>query len=423
MTTTLNGVFSALSTYITNLTTPSSSSLTDQTNAITSVNTSVKNVYDVISNPVYQSIITDQERTKNILASQTAFLNDLTDSNSTATETERRAIQQNLSHKRKYARYNAILITLSISFVICGIFMAIKKNAPFPIISQGCLASIILILTYDVIYITNSFLDIQKRDRSDFDKIDSDAAGLPSKTQLDALQSASSLSASTNTTCVGNLCCPSGYSWNSSTNICSLLDNSTLVPTDFIFQIAVGNNSTMPTTTTGSSNLSITNVGIYILTLTGTRAKAFAFSSTNKLSLSYKLPSAFTKTFWISTQTATGNIFGNSSNDVYFADTKVHTISTSSTTPPATYGSSHHPTDGSWVFYAIIQTATTISLYQNAGTLLKTNTYAWAGDTSAVTINIGGTKADYNFTGYMDDIRLYGRALSVEEISAIYAAR
>ena len=222
MSTTLNSIFTTLSNYIAGISAPSvtTADLQAQNTAITNVNTSVAHLYSAVNTPAYQSIITDQERTKNILNSQTTFLNSLTDSNANKTETERRAIQQHISHKRRYARYNAILITLSISLIICGIFVAIKNNAPFPIISQGCLAAIILILTYDVIYITNSYLDIQKRDRLDFDKIDPDAAGLPTKTELAALQRNAIASGSSDSTCVGDDCCPQGYSWNSNDNIC-----------------------------------------------------------------------------------------------------------------------------------------------------------------------------------------------------------
>jgi uncharacterized membrane protein YcjF (UPF0283 family) len=215
--TTLGSIFSSLASYIASISAPDSADLTAQTTAIQTVQTSVKDIYSTINNPVYQSIITDQERTKNILSSQTDFLKEFT--NATATETERRAIQQNLSHKRKYARYNMVLITLSISFVICGVVLVIKKNAPFPIVSQGCLAIIILILTYDVIYITNSFLDIQKRDKMDFDKIDSSAAGLPTRNQLTTAQNAV-ISSAEFATCIGNDCCPTDYSWSASTNKC-----------------------------------------------------------------------------------------------------------------------------------------------------------------------------------------------------------
>ncbi len=148
-------------------------------------------------------------------------MNSVSSNVANATETERRAIQQNNSHKRRYERYNAIMITLTFSLVVCGALLALKMRVPIPILGQGCTAAIILILTYDIIYITTSFLDIQKRDRMDFDKIDSDAAGLPSRGTLADMQNiALANSASSSAVCSGQACCSSTTTWDTTTNTC-----------------------------------------------------------------------------------------------------------------------------------------------------------------------------------------------------------
>jgi hypothetical protein len=217
----LGGIFTSLSNYISGFGTPGSS-IDAQTAAINNVNTAVGGMYTSINDSKYQSIITDQERTKNILQSQAAYLASIDTKYANTTETERRAIQQNTSHKRRYARYNTIMITLTISLVICGALLVLKKWVPIPMVGQVCVAAIILVLTYDIIYITNSYLDIQKRDRTDFDKIDPDAAGLPSRGTLAAMQSAALANASANqTTCTGQACCTVATNWNATLGKCT----------------------------------------------------------------------------------------------------------------------------------------------------------------------------------------------------------
>jgi hypothetical protein len=72
-----------------------------------------------------------------------------------------------------------------------------------------------------------------------------------------------------------------------------------------------------------------------------------------------------------------------------------------------------------WKHYAVTTTATTTELYVN-GVLVESVNFAWAGDTSNVFI--GGFLGFALFSGRLDDIRLYGRALSATEISDLYTS-
>jgi hypothetical protein len=83
-----------------------------------------------------------------------------------------------------------------------------------------------------------------------------------------------------------------------------------------------------------------------------------------------------------------------------------------------------YATNNMWSFVAIVYENGTIRMFNNGGwasvtgnALATTTSKFWIG---AETLNNGGTFR-YRFRGSIDDVRLYNRALSTNEVEALYA--
>lgn len=145
------------------------------------------------------------------------------------------------------------------------------------------------------------------------------------------------------------------------------------------------------------------------------RGYVFKFSGNNFLSLNVPTPIICTKTFWVSTSTpasGNGNVFSSVAYPVWFEGGNYlklrHGCSLISTQPQTS----------TWMFYAVTITSTSISLYTNGtanGTAVVTG---WSGDTNAIVF--GAYQNGNNYTGYLDDMRLYPVVLSPVQIQAIY---
>jgi hypothetical protein len=86
---------------------------------------------------------------------------------------------------------------------------------------------------------------------------------------------------------------------------------------------------------------------------------------------------------------------------------------------------SYVPTVGQW-FHMVgvlttINNTTKINVYIN-GTFLQTATIAWPLTTSEASFGIGHSYSYNYWSGLIDDVRIYNRALSAQEIQAIYSA-
>ena len=78
-----------------------------------------------------------------------------------------------------------------------------------------------------------------------------------------------------------------------------------------------------------------------------------------------------------------------------------------------------------WTHVVFVQTSTSWSIYLN-GILSFTRTNSGTSNTVEGTVIIGsslGKMGVYNFTGIIDEVRIYNRALSEEEIQALYQAK
>lgn len=77
-----------------------------------------------------------------------------------------------------------------------------------------------------------------------------------------------------------------------------------------------------------------------------------------------------------------------------------------------------------WSYLVIVFTQnTSVQTYLN-GTLLGTTSYPYINAVATTHLNFGGNSGSpvQTFNGYLDDVRIYSRALSAAEVKALYAA-
>jgi hypothetical protein len=152
----------------------------------------------------------------------------------------------------------------------------------------------------------------------------------------------------------------------------------------------------------------------------GTRGYVFQLSGSNYLSISINTPTTSTKTLWIyssTPSTGNGNVFSSNAYPVWFSgSTKLHWCPGYS--GQTTYSSAVDQ-GAAWTFYAITCNGSSTYMYINGSSVATGGgTNSFAGDTAV--IQFGAYVNTNNFTGYLDDMRMYNTVLTSEQILAIY---
>jgi len=92
-----------------------------------------------------------------------------------------------------------------------------------------------------------------------------------------------------------------------------------------------------------------------------------------------------------------------------------------STPPNFVYPTNTIKADGKWCHLCLIYDGQFLSIFRN-GFLVKSQAYAYGGlNTNSYSFMVGGSEAgNENFNGWVDDIRIYNRALSSNEVAQLY---
>ena len=152
----------------------------------------------------------------------------------------------------------------------------------------------------------------------------------------------------------------------------------------------------------------------------GTRGYVFQLSGSNFLSISINTPTTSTKTLWVyssTPSTGNGNVFSSNAYPVWFSGSaKLHWCPGYS--GQTTYSSAVDQ-GAAWTFYAITCNGSSTYMYINGSSVATGGgTNSFAGDTAD--IQLGAYVSANNFTGYLDDMRLYNTVLTAQQILAIY---
>jgi hypothetical protein len=140
---------------------------------------------------------------------------------------------------------------------------------------------------------------------------------------------------------------------------------------------------------------------------------------------------AFTVEFWADFSASGGTCAliandqggGNTSKWIFWLNGSTLQLHVNSPTNGAVYiGSANfNPTLGQWYHLALIREGSAF-LFYNDGILVSSNASTVVIPTPNAPLTIGQAEGGFNFSGSLDDIRIYNRALNFSEIQAIYRA-
>ena len=172
----------------------------------------------------------------------------------------------NDSYRKRYAKYVQIIMVLVLAVVIYLGMSTIKKTVSFspPVIFDALYLILIFAIAY---YLWGAFTMLRSRNPTNFDELNVaaidygngvDAQAILNNVNNGQLSLASVLGASGE--CVGNDCCPVGYSWDQTTNKCeyTMPGNATGSAID----PATGSKATYTSTTDGNGSEIVTYTDI-----------------------------------------------------------------------------------------------------------------------------------------------------------------
>lgn len=180
---------------------------------------------------------------------------------------------------------------------------------------------------------------------------------------------------------------------------------------------------------TKQNTVTITGTAAYTTDKTGAANKAFSFSGSNYLSVApvsnFDNLKSYSVSVWVKpSSTATEYYFSKASpgRDMILAidnNGKFDTHIVGATgggyqwcEDPATL------TINTWYHIVSVYDGTNLNLYKN-GILVK-SIASYSPSWKATTLHIGALNGGYNFTGALDELRVYGRAITPNEISVLY---
>jgi hypothetical protein len=146
-----------------------------------------------------------------------------------AYENQKRMILLNQSYGQRMQQYTFISIVLVITFAIIGLLLYLQKE--FPAIPSNVYDVIMILLIGGVgIYVYNLYNSILARDKLDFSKLSPDSPNIISADELQKMKdkavadgkiSSAIVDPSLSGTCVGQACCPTGKTYDTTTNKCN----------------------------------------------------------------------------------------------------------------------------------------------------------------------------------------------------------
>ena len=184
--------------------------------------------YQIISNEGVQMITGKQNETKQIVLTEIERLK-LKKSNMDAERNNMdRMILLNQSFRDRQQQYLMIVFLFLFVFVISLAIVFCQEKLGITTIFMDIL--LIVIVGSAIFYAVFMFTDIFSRDPVDFSKIKQDGGNLKNVLKLKDTANAENKTALANgevsqaigTTCVGADCCGPGFTWNASTNMCTL---------------------------------------------------------------------------------------------------------------------------------------------------------------------------------------------------------
>ena len=178
-------------------------------------------------------LLTDQSKVKDIVDTEKQRLLSKKQSIDNALIGKKREIELNDSYQKKQKEYNKIKMAWIFTLAIYVLLTVLSNYVPF-IPSFVTSLILIVVLVAATIYSINIYIEISRRDKLYFDKLDlsAPATTLPIASKKDSSNGTDLLKGMNLYGCVGSYCCSKGTKWDSTMSKCVHDATPTVVVTD-----------------------------------------------------------------------------------------------------------------------------------------------------------------------------------------------
>jgi hypothetical protein len=166
---------------------------------------------------------------KNFYESELERLKDKNANATTILSSKERVALLNDSYRKRYSKYVEILVILIVAFLIYLGVAAIQTA--FPIIPSVAVDILAAILIAGVLYyVVNIWFELYTRSQLNYDELDLPAYNASEEIDAATLAAKKGILSGKGNTCVGQACCPAGFTWDQETNKCKTSPASTTTP-------------------------------------------------------------------------------------------------------------------------------------------------------------------------------------------------
>ena len=168
---------------------------------------------------------------KNFYESELKRLEDKNANATTILSSKERVALLNDSYRKRYSKYVEILVVLIVAFLIYLGVAAIQTA--FPIIPAVAVDALTAILIAGVLYyVVNVWYELYTRSQLNYDELDLPAHNESEEIDAATLAAKKGILSEKGNTCVGQACCPAGFTWDQETNKCKETTKVTATTTE-----------------------------------------------------------------------------------------------------------------------------------------------------------------------------------------------
>jgi hypothetical protein len=204
---------------------------------------------------------------------------------------------------------------------------------------------------------------------------------------------------------------------SASSNYSSQITTSAIPESGLVFQLKFASSSVPTSDTYGTT---ITTFGTPTMINNATRGYVLSCTNTANLIAQIATTSSFSRCLWLyplSIASNSSNILSTNNFPVWYQNGVNLSMQSTAYTDPVSRGTNL------WLHYVVTynSSTSTVTLYVNGSSAFTSGGLTYAGEANYLYINGGNQNGNYSrMNAYYDNIRLYNRALSATEVSAMY---
>ena len=204
---------------------------------------------------------------------------------------------------------------------------------------------------------------------------------------------------------------------SASSNYSSQITTSAIPESGLVFQLKFASSSVPTSDTYGTT---ITTFGTPTMINNATRGYVLSCTNTANLIAQIATTASFSRCLWLyplSIASNSSNILSTNNFPVWYQNGVNLSMQSTAYTDPVSRGTNL------WLHYVVAydSSTTTLTLYVNGASAVSYTSLVYTGEANYLYINGGNQNGNYTrMNAYYDNIRLYNRALTANEVSAMY---